>query len=77
MALGFLKGGIFYLVVMLIIAVIILVIGSGILYNINKSDCKQSDAHIQKAHKWASWTVALSATATAITLIGLIATFFV
>ena len=66
----------FYLFIMFAIFLTILIISGRILNEINLSKCS-SDPNIAIAHKWAAWTVGISATGTGITFIAFIAMFFV
>lgn len=63
-----------YSFISFIIFLIIVIISGRILNKINESNC--TDPNIKDAHKWAAWTVGLSATAAGISLIIFIGIFF-
>ena len=62
----------FQLVIAFIIFMALVIISGRILYDINKSSCRNSDSHIQDAHKWTAWTVGLSSAGAGLALIGII-----
>jgi len=60
-----------YLFMMFIVFLIIVIVSGRILNEINLS--KSSDSHIKIAHRWAAWSVGISATAAGLSLIAFIA----
>ena len=60
------------IVIAFIIFLILVIISGRILYDINKSSCKNTDAHLQDAHSWTAWTVGLASFGAGLTLIGII-----
>ena len=63
-----------YLAVCIIIFLVIVILSGVILYEINKSGCK--DSHIVEAHKWAAWAVGLSSVGAGLAIIAFIAIIF-
>jgi heme/copper-type cytochrome/quinol oxidase subunit 2 len=63
-------SGIFDSIIALIIFLVILIITARILDMINKSSTSsKTDPHIKEAHKWAAWSVGISAAGIAIIII--------
>lgn len=62
-----------YLIIAFILFLAIVIVSGRILNEINltSSSCR-SDSHIQSAHKWAAWTVGISATGAGLALLALI-----